>query len=154
MRSKERIAKAIATLAIENGLMLDGEAYVNHDGDRYSPTPLGLVPTDYLNYMNMFFDLESDYDEVALSNILLKKQLADVMGDRPVGYKSLAKVKKLLTSNISDREKLKQLSKYFNVKLNGSTDRDKSECDVQPCSGGGAGGCASGHCECHSVSEE
>lgn len=115
--SRKNLAQALTAVAVENGLVhVKGDIYEKGD-DKYRLNEFGYhLCTVNENYRLQYFKLFSQYEELELKHNALKSQYADLFKlSKEIDGKCETKIGRILNSNVSAEEKVKQLKKYLNV---------------------------------------
>lgn len=108
------IASLLLKLAMENGFIRDGNAFVSKTGKKYIGCKIGFVEAEqYRNAANLE-ELANRLIQFSNENKRLKgvieKQNRVISKD-----KNLLKVCSIVESPTSDKERIKQLKKYLNL---------------------------------------
>ena len=111
------MAQALTVVAVENGLVHVKDDIYEKGEDKYRLNGLGYhLCTVNENYRLQYFKLFSKYEELELKHNALKSQYTDLFKlSKEIDGKCETKIGRILNSNVSAEEKVKQLKKYLNV---------------------------------------
>lgn len=115
--SRKNLAQALTVVAVENGLVHVKDDIYEKGDDKYRLNELGYhLCTVNENYRLQYFKLFSQYEEFELKHNALKSQYADLFKlSKEIDGKCETKIGRILNSNVSAEEKVKQLKKYLNA---------------------------------------
>jgi len=115
--SRKYLAQALTVVAVENGLVHVKDDIYEKGDDKYRLNELGYhLCTVNENYRLQYFKLFSEYEELELKYAALKSQYADLFKlSKEIDGKCETKIGRILNSNVSAEEKVKQLKKYLNA---------------------------------------
>lgn len=115
--NKEILAKALAVVAYENGMEhVNKNVYIDSEGIKYVLTKKGFVNAVMENYHFLYDKLVEELESKNIDYTLLKNNYSKLVTlSKGVTEKQQLKLYTILSSNINDAEKVKQLKKYLNV---------------------------------------
>ena len=115
--SRKNLAQALTAVAVENGLVHVKDDIYEKGEDKYRLNEFGYhLCTVNENYRLQYFKLFSQYEEFELKHNALKSQYADLFKlSKEIDVKCETKIGRILNSNVSAEEKVKQLKKYLNA---------------------------------------